>query len=146
MKERRIHVRNMQERREFVRFEIDQMVEIEFGQERFVRAEALDLSERGLQCKTDGPVDLNSRIFLMFRIPIRHEEFEIKCDGIVVRVTENNGEYLVGVQFTDLGPVETKAIEAYAREAVPEQEKAAMEKAKAAEDAAAAKNSADGDQ
>lgn len=133
MKERRIYVRDMPERREYVRFEIDQMVEMRLGHEHFLRTEGVDLSEKGLLCTSETPIDPYTRIFVMFHLPIRHESVEVKCDGIVVRCFKDDELYSVAVQFTDVGPIEQKAIEAFAKNAVSEQEQREIEEAEAKE-------------
>ena len=130
MEERRIYVRDMPERRKHVRIEIDQMVEIRFGHEHFLRAEGVDVSEKGLLCKSADPVDPQTRIFVMFRLPIRHEDYEVQCDGIVIRSVEAGKHYSVAVQFIDLKPADQKAIEAFTRNNVAEQEKRKAEEKK----------------
>jgi c-di-GMP-binding flagellar brake protein YcgR len=115
----------MPERREFVRFEIDQMVELRYERENFIRADGIDLSEKGMLCVTDDPVEPHTRMFLMFRLPIRHEVYEVKCEGVVLRSMKKGKKYEVAVHFTDLAPAERKAIEAYAKIAIQEQEAAA---------------------
>ena len=123
MEERRLYVRDMQERRKHVRIEIDQMVEMRFGHEHFLRAEGVDVSEKGLLCVSADPVDPQTRIFVMFRLPIRHEDYEVQCEGIVIRSEKHDENYAVAVQFTNLKAADQKAIEAFTRNHVAEQEK-----------------------
>ncbi len=130
MEERRIHVRDMRERRKHVRIEIDQMVEMRFGHEHYLRAEGIDVSEKGLLCTSADPVDPQTRIFVMFRLPIRHEDYEVQCEGIVIRSVKKEKLYSVAVQFTDLKPADQKAIEAFTRSNVAEQEKRKAEEKK----------------
>ena len=113
MKERRTYVRNMKERRKYVRFEINQVVEMRMGRESFVNAQGVDLSEAGILCKTDIPVDYSSKIFIMFQIPQKDGERTISCDGVVVRCDKSNSDYLVGIKFVDLKDADFKAISAY---------------------------------
>ena len=123
MEERRIYVRDMPERRKHVRIEIDQMVEMRFGRENYLRAGGVDVSEKGLLCISADPVDPQTRVFVMFRLPIRHEDYEVECEGIVIRSDKIEDRYSVAVQFTDLKPADRKAIEAFTRNNVAEQEK-----------------------
>ena len=123
MKERRIYVRDMSERREHFRIPIDQMVEVRFGKEKMVQATGVDLSVKGILCVTGSGVDPQSRVYLMFRLPILHEEFEVACEGIVVRSAEADGHFDVAVQFTDLGTAERTAIEAFTKHTATEYEK-----------------------
>ena len=131
MKERRIFVRDMRERREYVRFQIDQMVEMSFGQERFLRVEGVDLSEQGIRCISPDSIDPYSKVYVSFRIPIRHEEFQVQCEGIVVRVDKVGDEYSVAVQLTELDDAERKAIEACAKASITEKEQKDIADAKA---------------
>ena len=123
MEERRIYVRDMPERRKHVRIEIDQMVEMRFGRENYLRAGGVDVSEKGLLCISADPVDPQTRVFVMFRLPIRHEDYDVECEGIVIRSDKIEDRYSVAVQFTDLKPADRKAIEAFTRNNVAEQEK-----------------------
>lgn len=130
MKERRSYVRNMPERREFVRFEIDQLVEMRMGHEHFVRADGVDLSEKGILCTAADPVDPYTRMFLMFHLPVEGEDVEIKCEGIVVRSAKRGDRFDVAVQFTDIGPASVQAISKYAAKVIAEKEKANPKKRK----------------
>jgi hypothetical protein len=113
----------MSERREHFRIPIDQMVEVRFGKEKMIQATGTDLSVKGILCVARSGVDPQSRVFLMFRLPILHEEFEVECEGIVVRSAEADGHFEVAVQITGLGTVEHTAIEAFTKHTVTENEK-----------------------
>ena len=115
MTERRSRVRDMKERRKHVRFKIDQLVDMRFGQERFLRAEGVDLGETGICCTSPDDIAPYSKLFLLFTIPILHEEYEIQCEGIVVRSEKIKDKYSVAIQFIDLKIPDRRAIEACAK-------------------------------
>jgi c-di-GMP-binding flagellar brake protein YcgR len=114
MKEKRVYVRDMRERRKYVRFRIDQMVEMRFGQERFLRVEGVDLSEQGIRCISADGVEPYSKVFVSFRLDCGDEEREIQGEGIVVRSEKAGDEYSIAVQFSDLSDAERDAIQAFA--------------------------------
>lgn len=114
MKEKRVYVRDMRERRKYVRFQIDQMVDIRFGQQRFLRVEGVDLSEQGIRCISADSVEPYSRVFVSFRLDSGDEEREIQGEGIVVRSEKVGDEYSIAVQFSDLSDAERDAIQAFA--------------------------------
>ena len=104
---------NRPERRKSARIRIDQMIELQFGQEQFIRAEGMDLSETGILCTCADPVDPQTRIYLMFRLPVLEDELEIESDGIVVRSEKKRNQYAVAIQFTELSASSLAAIKSY---------------------------------
>ena len=95
-----------EERRQYPRYRIDQLIELSFGRETFLNAEGVNMSEGGLLCVTDAYVEPYSSVFLMLGIPVDEkasEYYEVKCEGIVLRCNQQNGSgYCVGIRFTDI--------------------------------------------
>ncbi|MEW5817520.1 MAG: PilZ domain-containing protein [Spirochaetota bacterium] len=105
------------ERRRFPRFQIDQLIQLSYERESFVAAKGVNISEGGILCITDAPVDIYSRVFLMLTLVFkeRSEEKanEITCEGIVNRCDPEGDIYYVGIQFTDLQENEKRILKKY---------------------------------
>ena len=113
MKERRVKVREMSERREFIRFEIDQMIELSYDREKFVQASGIDLSEKGLQCTTSEYVEPYTKLYLMFQVPLESTTESVQCEGIVIRSLKSGKSYSTSVTFTNIDANDRKIIEEY---------------------------------
>lgn len=116
MKERRSKVREMSERRKYIRFEIDQMIELSYDREKFVQATGVDLSEKGLQCKTSDYVEPYTKLFLMFQVPLGDSTETVKCEGIVLRSHKSGNNYSTAVTFSNLGGKDQEIIEKYSEQ------------------------------
>jgi hypothetical protein len=80
------------------------MVELSFGKENFIACEGINISERGILCKTDRDVEIHSKLFLLFDVPIDGDNYEIKCDGVVLHCSKIDNGYEVGISFVDIYP------------------------------------------
>ena len=105
----------MTERREYVRFTIDQMIELSYGREQFIQAKGVNLSEKGILCRTSEIVEAYSRVFLMFHLPTATEAREIKCEGIIIRSSKSGDEFVTAISFAELNESDRSAIEEYSR-------------------------------
>jgi c-di-GMP-binding flagellar brake protein YcgR len=84
------------------------------GREDFIPADGLNISATGLACITDVPQESGSRMFTMFQLDPDSEESLVKCEGVVSRCDKKpNGEYEIGVEFTDILDSDRKKIEVY---------------------------------
>ncbi len=93
----------MRERRKYLRFNIHQMIELSIGKENYVSAEAVNLSESGILCRTEQGVEPYSRMFLLIGVPTKEGEKKIRCEGVVIRCDAIKGGYYdVGVEFTSV--------------------------------------------
>jgi c-di-GMP-binding flagellar brake protein YcgR len=106
-----------EERRQYPRYRIDQLIELSFGRETFLNAEGMNMSEGGLLCVTDSYVEPYSSVFLMLGIPVNEdaeEYYEVKCEGIVLRCNQQNGSgYYVGIRFTDIMDFDREKIQKF---------------------------------
>lgn len=105
----------MAERRNEIRFSIDQMVELSFGRETFLHATGLNLSKTGLLCATDSYLEPYSQVSLMMSIPVGSQTHRLSCDGIVVRSEIEDKQYLAGISFTSLVEEDSKILAAFLR-------------------------------
>lgn len=96
------------ENRKHPRFEINQLVELDFGRETFVHADAANLSEGGMLCKTDEQVDPYTKIFLMMTLTLRNRERIIKCEGVVVRSQKSGSQWDTGINITSMDAASRK--------------------------------------
>ena len=90
------------ESRKHPRFEINQLVELDFARETFVHASAANLSEGGILCVTDEECELYTKVFIMMTLSLKSGERIIKCEGVVVRSEKKGKKWETGIQITDL--------------------------------------------
>ena len=92
-----------QERRRSPRYVLHQLVSLGFAREKYIRAEAVNISTHGIGCMSDSAVDLYTRVFIMLQGEPSEEHPPISCEGIVVRCQKvKDGEYDLGIEFTDI--------------------------------------------
>ena len=85
------------------RFTIHQLVEIQFSVETFIQAEGINLSETGVLCSTESPVDPYTKVFIMIEMQLKEGNYTLKTEGVVVRCEKMNGDFQVGIQFESEG-------------------------------------------
>lgn len=91
------------ERRQSPRYQINQLVELEFARETFVNAESKDISTNGIGFITAVPIELYTRMFFMVKLDPDQTDPEIRGEGIVTRCEPTeNGEYEIGMEFTEV--------------------------------------------
>jgi hypothetical protein len=103
----------MKEKRDFVRFQIHQMIRLSYGKEEYLQGEGLNLSEGGLLCRTEHPVEPYSKVFLMMALPETGGTKQINCEGIVVRSEKGASGYENGIAFSELKSEDRRALERY---------------------------------
>lgn len=92
-----------QDRRRSPRYVLHQLVSLGFAREKYIHAEAVDISTHGIGCVSDSPVDLYSRVFIMLQGEPTEENPPISCEGIAVRCEKLGKErYSLGIEFTDI--------------------------------------------
>lgn len=94
------------EKRKHPRFEISQLVEIDYGHETFFSAEGLNLSRTGVLCKTEEECPLSSKIFMMMTFPDKHEQKVINFEGIVVRSVQKQKGWEIGISIKCVNPLD----------------------------------------
>lgn len=91
------------ERRRSPRFVLHQLIEVEFDRETFIPASGLDLSAHGLGCKTQIPLGLYTRVYLLFQLRPGDEASVIEAEGQVLRCQpQGDGTYRIGIEFRGL--------------------------------------------
>jgi hypothetical protein len=96
------------------RFEIDQMIELSYGREQFVRSRGVNLSATGLLCRTDEPLAAGVTLELMLSLK-EVPAVTIRCEGVVVRSVKSGGGYETGIAFTEMGAESREALETFTR-------------------------------
>lgn len=96
------------ENRQHPRFEINQLVELDFGRETFVHADAANLSEGGILCKTDELVEASTKVFIMMTLTLKSTERIIKCEGVVVRSQKSGSQWNTGIYITSMDAASRK--------------------------------------
>ena len=111
----------MKEKRGFVRFQIHQMIRLSYGKEEYLQGEGINLSEGGLLCRTDHPIEPYSKVFLMMTIPESEGMKAVNCEGIVVRSEKGASGYENGIAFSELKSEDRRALELYLNRELPNQ-------------------------
>ena len=104
------------ENRKHPRFEINQLVELDFEKETFIRADGANLSEGGVLCRTEEPCELHSTVFMMMTLSLKGNDRIIKCEGIVVRSEKKGKEWEVGISITSMDGASRKIFSEFIKE------------------------------
>ncbi len=91
-----------EEKRKHPRFEINQLVELEFARETFVHAEGINLSAEGVLCITDEKCEPHTTVFLMMTVSLKSGDRIIKCEGVVVHSGKKGKEWKTGIRITSM--------------------------------------------
>lgn len=90
--------REGQEKRNWPRFAVSQMIDVRFDRERWIHARGIDLSATGLRCRTAQELDPGASIFLMLALG---GEREFSADAVLIHTQEvGPGEFEAGFAFT----------------------------------------------
>jgi hypothetical protein len=100
------------EERRAQRFRIDQMIEMSFGREQSVRCRGVDLSEVGVLCRTDVPLEPGTRVYLLLSVGPGEDDV-IRCEGAVARGRATDGGFEAGIAFGDLDAASRKKLRTY---------------------------------
>ena len=105
----------MQDKRKHNRFGISQIFEIEFMKEKVFSARGLDISEGGLLCETEYPIEPMARVFLMFKLPNTRSRHVLRTEGTAVHVSKKGKMYVFGVSYGDISDEDKNAILDYVK-------------------------------
>ncbi len=103
----------MEEKRRADRVNIYQMIQLFYGKENIISSEAVDIGKFGMKCKVSEEMVHHSRFFMMFDIPIKNEQYQIKCEGVLVHSTKVDDGYEIGVSFADILPEDQEKLEEF---------------------------------
>lgn len=103
----------MEEKRRQKRFNIFQMIQMSIGKEKFIQCEGLNISKSGMLFKTNAKLDQSARFYMLFEVELEQGKYEIRCEGMIVRMKEIDDSFEVGVQFSDLFEDDEKILEMY---------------------------------
>jgi hypothetical protein len=92
----------MQDKRKHERFGISQIFEIEFMKENVFSARGLNISDGGLLCETDYPIEPMARVFLVFNLPRAKKNYALRTEGTVIHVRKKGKMYEFGVSYGDI--------------------------------------------
>ncbi len=106
----------MGENRRHDRFNIYQMIQLGFGKENYIAAEGINISEGGMLCRIGSDVDVYSKLFLLFDIPLDEGRHEIKCEGLITYSMKAEDGFDVGISFTDLSEEDKDKLRAFFQE------------------------------
>lgn len=89
------------EKRKHQRFKIPQIFEITFTKEEPFSASGINISEGGLLCETEYPIEPLARVFMVFILPDKGHEI-LRNEGSVLRVSRKKEKYEFAVAFGDM--------------------------------------------
>jgi c-di-GMP-binding flagellar brake protein YcgR len=102
-----------EEKRRYSRVVLTQLIEVSLMHEKYIPAETVDISERGMLCRSNEPVEPLTPVFLMLRIPADEGEYKLKTDGIVMHSRKEGDACFFGIAFSSLSEKDKEAIRAY---------------------------------
>ncbi|HDP79437.1 MAG TPA: PilZ domain-containing protein [Spirochaetes bacterium] len=104
------------ENRKHPRITINQLVELDFNRENFVRAEAIDLSAGGLLCRTDEYCEPYVVVFIMMTLKLKKGERIIKCEGVVLRCDKKGDLWETAINITSMDTSSEKILKSFLAE------------------------------
>ena len=90
------------EKRGNPRFKINQFVEIDYGHEKYICAEGINLSRNGVLCKTDEECPLYSSVMMMMTLPYKKKTRIVNFEGIVNRSVHKKGWWETVINITSM--------------------------------------------
>lgn len=105
----------MQDKRKHERFAINQILELEFMREKEFSARGTNISEGGLLCETEYPIEPMARVFIVFQLPRAKSGRVLRTEGTVVHVRKKGKINEFGVSYGDISDDDRKNIQAYIR-------------------------------
>jgi hypothetical protein len=90
------------EKRSHPRFTINQLVEVDFGHERYISAVGVNLSRSGVLCVTDEECPLYSTVLLMMTVPHHKKQRIINLEGVVNRSVSKKHGWETGINITSM--------------------------------------------
>lgn len=103
----------MQDKRKHERFAISQILELEFMKEKEFSARGLNVSDGGLLCETEYPIEPMARVYLVFQLPRARSRNVLRTEGTVAHVCKKGKMYEFGISYGDISDEDKKAILAY---------------------------------
>lgn len=92
----------MQEKRNFPRFRLEQLIEVSYGRETFLAASGVNLSEGGMLVRTDKPLEPYSRMFVMISFGADSSLPPLTIDAMVLRTEKADVAFQSGLEFIDV--------------------------------------------
>jgi hypothetical protein len=102
-------------KRKHDRFPISQIFEIQVMKESVFEARGLNISEGGLMCETEYPIEPTARVFIVFKLPHAKPERVVRTEGTVLRVEKKGKMYVFGISYGDISDEDRKAIRVYVK-------------------------------
>ena len=90
------------EKRSHPRFAVNQLVEVDFGHERYISAVGVNLSKNGVLCITEEECPLYSTVLLMMTVPHKKKQRIINLEGIVSRSVCKKHGWETGINITSM--------------------------------------------
>jgi len=87
--------------------------------EKNISAESVNISEGGILCRSDEPVEPLTSVFLMLSIPGETGDYLMKIEGMVMHSAQREGSWLFGVAFNQLSQEDRHAIAEYLANCAP---------------------------
>lgn len=94
----------MEEKRRSERFQINQLVQLDFMREEFISAEGINISGHGLLCRTAKALPLGQRVFLMLNLGAPGSKNYLSLEGAAARCQQEpeTGKFICAIEFVDL--------------------------------------------
>lgn len=98
------------EKRRHPRFLAEQVIEMSYNREQFLRVKEIDISAGGVMLATEDPVEIGNSVYLILSLKVQGKEQRIEANGLIIHTHEKNGLNYFGVQFAPFAEAESKKI------------------------------------
>jgi len=102
-----------EDRRKHPRFSLNQCIQISYGKENFIEAEAINISQNGLLCNSSVPIDNLDRIYMLIDLSFENDVKTIECEGILMYAKSVSGKNQFGVQFIEMDAENSYTLKQY---------------------------------
>lgn len=102
-----------EERRKHPRVVLSQLIEMSLMHEHYVQAETVNVSEGGLLCRSNSPVEPLTTVYLMLSIPTEGGDYMLKTEGAVMHLRKEGEAYTFGIAFSALNDKDRETLRGY---------------------------------
>jgi len=90
-----------EEKRRHERFAISQTLELTDRNKNKYTVRGINLSESGILCRHEKAIEPGSIVSFSLAIPAGHSTITVSCEGLILRCTENNGQFDVIIELNN---------------------------------------------
>jgi c-di-GMP-binding flagellar brake protein YcgR len=102
-----------QDKRKHPRFKIDQIIRLTYGNELFIQASGINISEGGVFCRTMEYVEPYTKVLILMEAATDSGEMELSSEGMVTRIEDDGEDYLAAIEFSSMNESDKEKLKKY---------------------------------